>query len=138
MNASRETLEAMSPDHANISALVVEDDEDLSAILVHLLEDLSCQALKAASAEEALAILARRPVDFVVSDMRLPGMDGLGLLKACRALPGRSGVRFLALTGDPILVEAARAAGADAVLLKPFQLKALREVLAQFLPPRTT
>lgn len=66
--------------------LIVEDDHDLREALVTTLELAKFQVREAASAEDALASLARAPVDMVVSDVNMPGMSGHELLAEVQRL----------------------------------------------------
>ena len=86
-------------DAASVPAmvLVVDDDVELRDSLVDCLsEDYS--VLGAENADAAVALLAERSVDFVVSDVRMPGtMDGFGLAAWLRA--NRPGTPVLMMTG---------------------------------------
>jgi ribonuclease P protein subunit RPR2 len=99
--------------------LVVDDDEGLRLLLRTTLED-EFALEEASSAEEARALLpAWRPA-VVILDVALPGLDGLAF---CRELATESLVeapRVILLTGGEVRAGAARAAGAEAVLRKPF------------------
>ena len=115
------------------SLLLVEDDHDLCEVLVHLLKGFRCRILQAESGEEALKILASEKVQFIVSDMRLPEMDGLQFLMSCRNNPKVADAQFIALTGDSALAEQAKSRGADDILLKPFQLHTFRALMSKYL-----
>jgi CheY-like chemotaxis protein len=67
--------------------LIVEDDAALRASLIDLLEQWCYEVTAAANGEEALALLARAeaPVDAILSDVVMPRLGGIGLLKALRA-----------------------------------------------------
>jgi len=66
---------------SNVTLLFVDDEPDHLNSLRRYLRKEPYQALFAGSGEEALGILAARPIDIIVSDLRMPGMDGLTLLK---------------------------------------------------------
>ena len=66
--------------------LVVEDDQALRLLLDDELAEEGLSIATAASAEEALELLGGAPFDLVVSDVRLPGMDGFELLRRTREL----------------------------------------------------
>jgi signal transduction histidine kinase/HAMP domain-containing protein len=114
--------------------LVVEDDAMIQEIVRRHLEREGCEALTAATAEEALARLGE-PIHVVVSNVHLPGMSGLSFYReAVGRQPALAG-RFLFLTGGP-LPESAQGMLGDhpvCVLQKPFTrqrlLEAIREVL---------
>lgn len=64
--------------------LIIDDESAIRAALSGILEDEGFQPLTAASAEEGLALLARRDVDLILLDIWLPGMDGIEALKRIR------------------------------------------------------
>ncbi|MFH1032943.1 MAG: response regulator [Pseudomonadota bacterium] len=102
-----------------LKILVVDDSETARQYFCGLLSDLGHLPHSAASASEALALLKRETFDMVLSDLVMPGMDGLGLLKVLR-LQGRD-LPFLLITSYGSLssaVEAVRS-GADDYILRP-------------------
>ena len=64
--------------------LIIDDESAIRAALSGILEDEGFQSLTAASAEEGLALLARRDIDLILLDIWLPGMDGIEALKRIR------------------------------------------------------
>jgi len=66
--------------------LVVEDDDALRDLLENELEDDGSEVATASSAEQAAEILEGGGLDLVVSDLRLPGADGLALLDRTRSM----------------------------------------------------
>ncbi|MGJ3261601.1 MAG: response regulator [Salinarimonas sp.] len=104
--------------------LVVDDEEELLEEIVEMLERSGLHVLGESRPRAALALLARRPeIDVVVTDWRMPGLDGLALMRAARCDPcARCDRRFFVMTGhegDAGLAQAL-AAGAAGVLRKPF------------------
>ncbi len=103
--------------------------------LSSLLADLGFEiALESADAERLLAALPQRPVDVIVSDIRMPGLGGLGLIRALRERGDATPVILLTTFDDPDLMMRAVDAGAQGFLLKdasPEDLKAaIRRVAA--------
>ena len=70
------------------------------------------------SSEAALATLAAEVPDVVIIDQRLPGMNGLELVKAIRTDSRATSLRLIVYSADDSVSERARAAGADAFWLK--------------------
>jgi DNA-binding NtrC family response regulator len=106
--------------------LVVDDEEDLLHLLKRSLEpDLGCEVKTAASGEEALRILEDSPIDLVLVDMKMPGMDGLDLLEQIRQNhPWLTTVMMTAHGCIELAVEAIKT-GAYDFITKPFDLEAL-------------
>jgi len=105
--------------------LVVEDEADQRRLVAGILRKEGFAAAEAGSAEEALEELGRFPVDLLVCDWKLPGLDGMALLAEVRQ--SRPEVGFIMVTAYGTIsraVEAVRA-GADDYLAKPFESQAL-------------
>jgi DNA-binding NarL/FixJ family response regulator len=96
--------------------------------LSSLLSDLGFDiALESPDAERLLAALPQRPVDLIVSDIRMPGLGGIGLLRTLRERGDATPVILLTTFDDPDLMMRAVDAGAQGFLLKdasPEDLKA--------------
>lgn len=107
---------------------VVDDDEAMRDSLVALLEDAGYDSRSYASAEEFLARSTLEP-GCVVSDIRMPGMDGLTLLKKLRAEGGGLPLILITGHGDILLAVAAMKAGATDFLEKPFEAEALLDAI---------
>lgn len=117
-----------------LRALVVDDHDPMRALLVRVLQRAGVKDVReAAHAVAALALLETQPADLIIADCRMPGMDGFAFVRAVRADARWSHARVLMHTGDAAAESDARAAGADAVLIKPAApsdvLRALEDVL---------
>lgn len=87
--------------------------------LSSLLADLGFEiALESPDAERLLAALPQRPVDVIVSDIRMPGLGGIGLLRTLRERGDATPVILLTTFDDPDLMLRAVEAGAQGFLLK--------------------
>jgi two-component system, LuxR family, response regulator FixJ len=106
---------------------VVEDDRAMRESLVTLLEDAGYKVCSHAMAEDLLHVGHVTESGCVVSDVRMPGMDGLTLLRRLRSRG--SGVPLVLITGhgDIAMAVAAMKAGATDFLEKPFQAETLLE-----------
>lgn len=80
-----------------LRVLLVEDNEQVRAFATHLLEDLGCTVLGSHDAEQALSLLESEPVDLVFSDVVMPGMSGLELVRELQRL--RPGLPALLASG---------------------------------------
>jgi two-component system, NtrC family, response regulator AtoC len=127
--------------------LIVDDDAAVRQVLCGLLAQAGMQVAEAASAQEAERELEKRPVDVVVSDVRMPGMDGLALLRRIRQNWPEIGVVMLTAHGTIQLAVEAMKSGAHEFMLKPFDreevLFVVRKVGEQSrregsLPPRVS
>lgn len=103
--------------------LLIEDDAGLRELLREELEDAGIGVDVMSSAEEAVKVLHERSPDLVISDMRLPGMDGMALLQQLRTLSLRPA--FLIITAFGTISQAVDALkqGADEFLTKPLDLE---------------
>lgn len=102
--------------------MVVEDDESLAELLVEELESEGLEARNWQSAEQALSMIDEFEPDVVVSDLQLPGMDGLALLNAIRERHAAPAVLMISAYGTVDRAVAALKAGADNFLTKPLDM----------------
>ncbi len=102
--------------------LIVDDDRLLQNSLTAILGERH-QPLVAGSGEEALGLLERTPVDLVLLDVRLPGMDGIATLEGIRARHPELPVIMMTAYEDTATVIAALRAGAHDYLVKPLEIE---------------
>jgi DNA-binding response OmpR family regulator len=107
--------------------LIVDDEPNLRHTLSYSLQREGHEVAQAADGETALATAERQPLDLVILDLMLPGIDGL---EVCRRLRQRSGVPILMLTARDTEIDrvVGLEVGADDYLAKPFSM---RELLAR-------
>lgn len=110
----------MSAPAARAVRIALCDDQALVLRgLSSLLADLGVEiALECSDAERLLAALPQRPVDLIVSDIRMPGLGGIGLIRALRERGDATPVILLTTFDDPGLMMQAVDAGAQGFLLK--------------------
>ena len=130
LDLSRGTLQGME-------VLVVDDSEDTTEMVRHLLEIGGASVCAATSGSEALRFARERDFDVVLSDISMPEMDGFEFLSRLRDLPGKEDLPAVALTGfgRPEDVQRAIDQGFYAHLTKPFDLQTLARLL-QKIPRR--
>ena len=110
--------------------LMIEDDARLAAMVGEYLTQSGFVVTHMPDGESGLSALQDKPVDLVVLDLMLPGIDGLEVCRRIRALPGdaaRVPVLMLTAKGDPMDRVVGLEIGADDYLPKPFEP---RELLA--------
>jgi PAS domain S-box-containing protein len=120
-----------------MEVLVVDDSEDTTEMVRHLLEIGGASVCAATSGSEALRFAGEREFDVVLSDISMPEMDGFEFLRRLRDLPGKENLPAVALTGfgRPEDVQRASDQGFYAHLTKPFDLQTLARLL-QKIPRR--
>ena len=113
--------------------LLIEDAEDILALMKLELEWLGYTVLTARDGISGLELAQREALDLIVSDIKMPGMDGYDLIKELRRIPKLASTPAIALTGFGMKrdTEAALAAGYNAHLCKPVDAKQLSAVIEQ-------
>ncbi len=113
--------------------LVVDDDESLRRVTEVQLLQSGFDVAPAASGQEALEILLEKPVDLVITDLKMPGMSGLDLLKRIRSdFPELVVIMVTAFGSIETAVEAMRAGAYDYVT-KPVHIDGLKLSIARAL-----
>ncbi|HIB64265.1 MAG TPA: response regulator [Phycisphaerales bacterium] len=107
--------------------LIVEDDESMNKILVETLEDEEHQVTAAFNGQEALELAKRTSFDLIITDVRLPGMDGIEVVEALKKTESGPLLKSIVITGYASADTPVRAMRmqVDDYLFKPFSLKYL-------------
>ncbi len=113
--------------------LIVDDEEGLREGLSKLLEGEGYAVIAAETGEEALQILQQSHIDLVLTDMRMPGMDGIELLKKIRERYGELGVIILTGYGQIESYIEAMNFGAIEYVSKPFKVNELKFIVNKVL-----
>ncbi|MTW11255.1 response regulator [Pseudoduganella eburnea] len=111
--------------------LIVDDQSAHTVALCDVLRQYQFDAEGCGSAESALDLLRSEPFDLMLSDLNMPGMDGIGLVKA--ALQHDPDLACIIMTGEGSIATAVRAmqGGALDYIVKPFKASSLLPVLAR-------
>ncbi len=105
-----------------VSILIVDDDDQVRDLLVRYLGAQGYQTVAVATGEEAVAHLDRRDLDLIITDFKMPGMNGLELArKALTADPDRPVILMSASVDVDNLCQLA-SSGISDFILKPFYL----------------
>jgi len=116
--------------------LVVDDDPTFCAIMSEILKMYQARVFTALSVDEAMTILLYVTPDLVLTDVMMPEVDGLTLVRRIRSgdAPGRVPIIIVSAGVSHREQAAAMQAGADEFLPKPFSITELREVVGSLLP----
>ncbi|PSJ63564.1 hybrid sensor histidine kinase/response regulator [Pseudaminobacter soli (ex Li et al. 2025)] len=116
----------------SLSILVVDDDENNRFVLSGLLDVMGHRVEQAMDGVQALALLAERPVDVVLADLEMPGLNGMELVRHVRAQRGEvATVPIVAVTANVAagVVERCIEAGMDGYLSKPIMPEDLQRTI---------
>ncbi len=133
----RASRTASSGKDANASILVVEDNDEMRAYLREQLSD-RWHVFEAAEGEEGWKKVQEERPDLVLSDVMMPGVDGLELCRRIKAEEDLRTIPVLLLTaraGDTAAVEGLEC-GADDYVTKPFDIEELRQRITNFMAAR--
>jgi two-component system NtrC family response regulator len=100
--------------------LIVDDEKNYTLVLAAVLEDVGFETLTANSGPEALAVLAESDVDLVLTDMKMPSMDGIELLERIKTEDADLPVIMMTAHGTVEKAVEAMQKGAYNYILKPF------------------
>jgi DNA-binding NtrC family response regulator len=107
--------------------LIVEDDEATAWALEESLSDEGYEITAVGSAEQALAALKRKPADLVITDLRLPRMGGVELVRRLKARKQPAAVIVVTAYGTEDTLQGLEKDGVHACFPKPFQMERLRK-----------
>jgi CheY-like chemotaxis protein len=102
--------------------LVIDDNEEVRSVVTTVLRNFGFCVREAISGEAAINMVLSEKPDLIISDVRMPGMDGHGLLSAIRELQATASIPFIMMTGCASRDDFRRGmvCGADDYLQKPF------------------
>src|SRR5574337_1174614 len=118
--------------------LVVDDEQAMREFLTVLLEKQGHRVIAAADGEQALELVAHQSPDLVISDVRMPKMDGIGLLTGIRKTDPRLPVIMMTAYASMDSTIQAMRLGADDYITKPFRIDEIRLVVEKALAKTRT
>ena len=120
--------------------LVVEDSEANRQTLSHLLKKLGFEVVECENGLAAWNLLSKEhaPIDMILSDIMMPEMDGIELLKRCRETDEFKATPFFLITAvsDKDYMAAAKAAGVDGYVVKPLTFQRLKTKMQEVFPAK--
>ncbi len=116
--------------------LTVDDSKTMRDMVSFTLKGAGFEVVEAEDGVKALSVLERTNVDLVITDINMPNMDGVTLVKQLRAKPSHKSTPILILTteGGEDKKAAGRAAGATGWIVKPFAPDKLLQVVTKVCP----
>jgi two-component system, chemotaxis family, chemotaxis protein CheY len=117
--------------------LVVDDQLTMREVTRLALQEMGVRnIIDAENGDDAFKKATTQPLDMIISDFNMPGMDGLGLLRAVRGHPAVRKLPFILVTGrgDNALVVSAAQAGVNNYIVKPFNAATLKTKIEAVFP----
>ena len=117
------------------SILTVDDSASMREMISFTLRNAGYHVIQAVDGVDAMAKLAQTSVHMLITDLNMPRLDGLGLIRQARALPSCKFIPIVMLTTESQddKKQAGRAAGASGWIVKPFRGEQLVAVARKFL-----
>lgn len=115
--------------------MAVDDSESIRQMVAFSLEQGGYRIIEAKNGKKALKMLNDQKIDMIITDLDMPKMDGISLIKQVRSMDEHQKTPILILTtqSDGATKEQARALGANGWIIKPFKPKQLLAVVEKFL-----
>lgn len=119
----------------NKTILIVDDSSSMRQVVGMALQSSGYTVVEAADGNDALIKLDGRKIHLVISDVNMPGMDGISFVREMKKLPAYKFVPVVMLTteGADDKKKAGREAGAKAWVVKPFQPQQMLAAVAKLL-----
>jgi CheY-like chemotaxis protein len=122
-----------TPVRRQASILVVEDDESAATFVTRVLERAGFVPSSVVDAEQATTLIEQKRFEVLITDLRLPGTNGLELIGSAREAQPDMAIVVITSHNEPGLEKRARSVGADEFLEKPFTASALVSVMRSLL-----
>ncbi|MCA9035608.1 MAG: response regulator [Planctomycetaceae bacterium] len=115
------------------SALVVDDSASMRQMVSFTLTSAGFQVIQGCDGKDALSKVSGKPINLVVTDLNMPVMDGITLIKELRNIPEYKFIPILMLTTESQdeKKKQGRAAGATGWMIKPFNPEQLMSVVSK-------
>jgi two-component system chemotaxis response regulator CheY len=115
------------------TALIVDDSMSMRQLVAMTIKEAGFDVIEGSNGKEALDKIGNQKLDLVVTDLNMPIMDGITLIKNIRALPSNKFTPILMLTTEAqdSKKQEGKAAGATGWLVKPFKPEQLLQVVSK-------
>lgn len=109
--------------------LIVDDQNGIRVLLMEVFSSEGYETFQASNGKLALEIVRRESPDLVLLDMKIPGMDGLDILKHVKTIDPSIKVIMMTAYGELDLIKEATDLGAISHFTKPFDIDELRQAV---------
>jgi len=115
--------------------LTADDSASMRQMIAFTLQNAGYRVIEAVDGNHALTRLSGAPVQMLITDLNMPGIDGIELIRRVRALPAYKYIPIVMVTteSEESKKQQGRAAGATAWIVKPFRAEQLVAVVKRFL-----
>lgn len=114
--------------------LIVDDQYGIRILLNEIFSKEGYNTFQAANGVQALSIVAKEQPDLMILDMKIPGMDGLEILRRVKKTNPEINVIIMTAYGELDMIHEAMDLGAITHFAKPFDIDEIREVVRKELP----
>ncbi|MBN8253368.1 response regulator [Priestia flexa] len=114
--------------------LIVDDQYGIRILLTEVLQKEGYQTFQAANGFQAIDIAKEQQLDLVLLDMKIPGMDGIEILKRLKEYDKTIKVIIMTAYGELDMIQEAKDLGALTHFAKPFDIDEIRQVVREYIP----
>ena len=119
-----------------VRILIIEDDEEMRALLKDSLLEEGVEADSATNGSEALRKLVKESFDLVITDIRMPGLTGLDILPVIKRLQPNASVIVITAFGSEEVYRRSFEKGAAGYLEKPIHMERLKTLVHEMVSPK--
>ncbi|MDR6999388.1 response regulator [Neobacillus niacini] len=116
--------------------LIVDDQFGIRILLNEVLQKEGYQTYQAANGIQALDIVKKHDPDLVLLDMKIPGMDGIEILKRMKVIDPEIRVIIMTAYGELDMIQEAKDLGAITHFAKPFDIDDIRAAVKKHMPQK--
>nr|2JVI_A Chain A, Sporulation initiation phosphotransferase F [Bacillus subtilis] len=118
----------------NEKILIVDDQYGIRILLNEVFNKEGYQTFQAANGLQALDIVTKERPDLVLLDMKIPGMDGIEILKRMKVIDENIRVIIMTAYGELDMIQESKELGALTAFAKPFDIDEIRDAVKKYLP----
>lgn len=118
------------------TVLAIDDSRTMREMVAFTLKEAGYDVIEAEDGKVALSVIETKRVDVIITDLNMPNLDGIGFIRAARAIPNYKFTPILMLTteADATKKQDGKSAGATGWIVKPFNPEKLIEVVKKVSP----